>query len=61
MSDIYAICHHEDKKTMRAHQKSLFTMIYLLTINATSGPRLPLLIKAIGHKRLLGLLSFDHE
>ncbi len=59
MSDIYAICHHDDKKTMRAHQKSLFTMIYLLTINAPSGPRLPLLIKAIGRKRLLHLLEFE--
>lgn len=59
MGEIYAICHHPDKKTMRAHQKSLFTMIYLLTINATSGPRLPLLIKAIGRERLLHLLSFE--
>ncbi|QUI22952.1 lysine--tRNA ligase [Vallitalea pronyensis] len=59
MGDIYAICHDEDKKIMRTQQKRLFTMIYGLTINATSGPRLPLLMKAIGSKRLLYLLTFE--
>ncbi|WNS45390.1 lysine--tRNA ligase [Paenibacillus sp. MMS20-IR301] len=57
MTAVYAICHHEDKKTMRAQQKRLFTIIYQLVLNADEGPRLPMLIQAAGTEKMLLLLD----
>lgn len=57
MTAIYAICHHEDRKVMRAQQKRLFTIIYQLVLNADEGPRLPMLIQAAGTERMLNLLD----
>lgn len=59
MSRLYNICHHEDKKRMKASQRDLFKSIYYLVLNRSSGPRIPLLIAAIGKERLIDLLSFD--
>lgn len=58
MKKVYAICHNDDKKTMRANQKFLFTMVYKLMLNSPSGPRLPLLLKAVGIEETLSLLDF---
>jgi lysyl-tRNA synthetase class 1 len=57
MTAIYAICHHEDKKTMRARQKRLFSIIYQLVLHSDEGPRLPWLIQAAGTDRMLTLLE----
>ncbi|MEK4516275.1 lysine--tRNA ligase [Paenibacillus sp. FSL H8-0122] len=57
MTEIYAICHHEDKKTMRTQQKRLFTIIYQLVLGAEQGPRLPWLIQAAGTEQMLNLLD----
>ncbi|HDR8064186.1 lysine--tRNA ligase [Bacillus thuringiensis] len=59
MENLYAICHNEDKKIMRANQKLLFSMVYKLVLNSTNGPRLPILIKTIGSNKLLSLLDFN--
>ncbi|RAV20695.1 lysine--tRNA ligase [Paenibacillus contaminans] len=59
MEEIYAICQDEDKRIMRNNQKRLFTIIYKLTLNNNEGPRIPLLIQAIGANKLLHLLEFD--
>ncbi|WP_214721330.1 lysine--tRNA ligase [Exiguobacterium sp. s192] len=48
----------EKKETMRM-QKIRSTMLYELTIDSSFGPRIPLLVKAIGHERFCSLLSFD--
>ncbi|WP_020063353.1 lysine--tRNA ligase [Bacillus sp. 123MFChir2] len=58
MEKIYAICHDEDKKIMRANQKLLFNIVYKLVLNSSSGPRLPLLIQAVGIERMVSLLQF---
>ncbi|ENQ3080635.1 lysine--tRNA ligase [Bacillus cereus] len=58
MERIYAICHDEDKKIMRANQKLLFNMVYKLVLNSSAGPRLPLLIQAVGIERMVSLLDF---
>ncbi|MHA6532047.1 lysine--tRNA ligase [Paenibacillus sp. BAC0078] len=58
MTEIYAICHDEDKKTMKNNQKLLFTMIYRLVLNQETGPRIPVLIQAVGMDKLLDLLDF---
>ncbi|ENQ3106309.1 lysine--tRNA ligase [Bacillus cereus] len=58
MEKIYAICHDDDKKTMRANQKLLFNMIYKLVLNSSNGPRLPMLIQAVGVERMLALLDY---
>lgn len=57
MAEIYGICHHEDKKIMRNHQKRFFTILYQLVINREEGPRIPLLIQAVGIERMLYLLE----
>lgn len=57
MTGIYAICHHEDKKTMRTQQKRLFSIIYQLVLHSDEGPRLPWLIQAAGTERMLALLD----
>ncbi|MFD3445620.1 lysine--tRNA ligase [Microbacteriaceae bacterium 4G12] len=58
MEKIYAICHDDDKKIMRANQKLLFTMVYRLVLNSSSGPRLPILVEAVGGERMIALLDF---
>lgn len=58
MEKIYAICHDEDKKIMRANQKLLFNMVYKFVLNSSAGPRLPLLIQAVGIERMVSLLDF---
>lgn len=58
MSRVYAICHQEDKKRMRECQKDLFKNTYQLVLNENSGPRLPLLISAVGRDKMIQLLTF---
>ncbi|MBS4172685.1 lysine--tRNA ligase [Bacillus sp. FJAT-49736] len=58
MKEVYAICHTQDKKRMRECQKQLFKDIYQLVLNESSGPRIPLLISAVGKQKVIGLLSF---
>jgi lysyl-tRNA synthetase class 1 len=58
MSDIYAICRDEDKKTMRNNQKRLFRIVYRLVLSRDEGPRIPLLVLGVGPKKLQTLLDF---
>ncbi|WP_088040811.1 lysine--tRNA ligase [Bacillus sp. EAC] len=58
MKQIYAICHNDNKKLMKQNQKLLFTIVYTLVLNTTSGPPLPLLIKAIGLDKIISLIDF---
>lgn len=58
MSAAYAICRQEDKKRMRECQKDLFQNTYQLVLNENSGPRLPLLISAVGRDQMVKLLTF---
>lgn len=59
MKNIYAICHQDDKKRMREYQKDLFRNVYQLVMNENSGPRLPLLISAVGSEKIIELLTFS--
>ncbi len=38
MEQLYALCHHENKKIMKENQKQLFIIIYKLIMNQSSGP-----------------------
>ncbi|MFE0555921.1 lysine--tRNA ligase [Paenibacillus sp. NPDC058910] len=58
LEKIYAICHHDDSKTMRKNQKRLFGLIYQFVLHRHEGPRLPILIQVVGVHRLLALLDF---
>lgn len=58
MEQLYTICHHENKKIMKENQKQLFTIIYRLVMNQSSGPRIPLLIHVVGIRRFITLLDF---
>ncbi|PFJ80159.1 lysine--tRNA ligase, partial [Bacillus cereus] len=58
MEQLYTICHHENKKIMKENQKQLFTIIYRLVMNQSSGPRIPLLIHVVGTRRFITLLDF---
>ncbi|AIQ68873.1 lysine--tRNA ligase [Paenibacillus graminis] len=58
MTEIYAICYDEDKKRMKNNQKRLFTLIYQLVLGRETGPRIPVLIQAVGMEKLLALLDF---
>ncbi|MFX3673453.1 MAG: lysine--tRNA ligase [Paenisporosarcina sp.] len=59
MSEVYAICHQEDKKRMRECQKQLFQDTYQLVLKENSGPRLPLLLSAVGREKMIKLLTFN--
>lgn len=59
LNRIYALCHQENKKSMRECQKKLFEDVYQLLINEGNGPRLPLLFSAIGRKKVVELLTFS--
>lgn len=58
MEQLYTICHHENKKIMKENQKQLFTIIYRLIMNQSSGPRIPLLIHVVGVEKFASLLDF---
>ncbi|GAB6435600.1 hypothetical protein bcgnr5380_21380 [Bacillus cereus] len=58
MEQLYSICHHENKKIMKENQKQLFTIIYMLIINQSNGPRIPLLIHVVGIEKSIALLDF---
>ncbi|SCM87142.1 Uncharacterized protein BWAI21_02573 [Bacillus mycoides] len=58
MEQLYPICHHENKKTMKENQKQLFTIIYRLIMNQSGGPRIPLLIHVVGARKFITLLDF---
>ncbi|EHL73225.1 hypothetical protein HMPREF1014_02542 [Bacillus sp. 7_6_55CFAA_CT2] len=58
MEQLYAICHHENKKIMKENQKQLFTIIYKLIMNQSNGPRIPLLIHVVGIEKFITLLDF---
>lgn len=59
MNRIYAISEEDDKKRMRESQKDLFKNVYQLVIGQSSGPRLPLLISAVGREKMIKLLTFS--
>ncbi|MGV3464915.1 MAG: lysine--tRNA ligase [Heyndrickxia sp.] len=59
LNRIYALCHQENKKSMRDCQKKLFEDVYQLLINEDNGPRLPLLFSAIGREKVIELLTFS--
>lgn len=59
MKELYSICYHDDKKVMKANQKTFFTMIYQLVLNRTSGPPIPLLFQAVNKNQLINLLNFN--
>jgi lysyl-tRNA synthetase class 1 len=59
MSKVYGICHQDDKKRIRESQKDLFKNVYQLVSNEDSGPRLPLLISAVGREKMIELLTFS--
>jgi len=59
MSEVYAICHLEDKRRMRECQKQLFQDTYQLVLNENSGPRIPLLVSAVGGDKMIELLTFN--
>lgn len=58
MEQLYTICHHENKKIMKENQKQLFTIIYRLIMNQSSGPRIPLLIHVVAVEKFASLLDF---
>jgi lysyl-tRNA synthetase, class I len=58
MRKIYDICQSEELKMKRSNQKRLFSIIYKLVLNSSSGPRIPLLIHSIGREKLMALLEF---
>ncbi|ANX11430.1 lysine--tRNA ligase [Fictibacillus arsenicus] len=58
MRNVYDICHDDNPKVKRNNQKRLFQIIYQLILNNNSGPRIPLLVHAVGKERLLSLLDF---
>ena len=58
MLSVYEICRQEDKKKMKTEQKALFQSIYMLILGQKSGPKLPLLLSAVGKDRFLALLAF---
>ncbi|KML06765.1 lysine--tRNA ligase [Rossellomorea marisflavi] len=58
MNSVYEICRQEDKKKMKSEQKALFQSIYMLVLGKKSGPRLPLLLSAVGKDRFMALLAF---
>ncbi|MDP5275475.1 hypothetical protein Q5Y73_15305 [Chengkuizengella sp. 2205SS18-9] len=53
------ICRQSDKKKMLESQKDLFKNVYQLVMNDNSGPRLPLLIAAVGRESMIELLTFQ--
>ena len=57
MRRIYAICYDEDPKVKRSNQKRLFKHVYNLVLGQNNGPRIPLLIEAVGESKLLSLLN----
>ncbi|MEY8348128.1 lysine--tRNA ligase [Bacillus cereus] len=59
MEQVYAIWHHENKKTMKENQKILFSIIYSLVLNQRNGPPIPLLIDVIGVEKIVSLLDFN--
>lgn len=48
MRRVYDICYDEDAKIKRSNQKRLFKHIYNLVLGQNNGPRIPLLIEAVG-------------
>ncbi|WP_079516066.1 lysine--tRNA ligase [Rossellomorea marisflavi] len=58
MHSVYEICRQEDKKKMKSAQKTLFQSIYMLILRKKNGPRLPLLLSAVGKNRFMALLTF---
>ena len=59
MNKIYAICFDEDVKEKKRKQKELFKLVYTLLTDRQQGPRISLLVKAIGVKKTLELVMFD--
>ncbi|KZE68964.1 lysine--tRNA ligase [Fictibacillus phosphorivorans] len=57
MRRVYDICHVDDPKMKRNNQKRLFSIIYQLVLNSSSGPRIPLLVHSVGKERLIALLG----
>lgn len=57
MRRVYDICHVEDPKMKKNNQKRLFSILYQLVLNSSSGPRIPLLLHSVGKERLIALLG----
>lgn len=43
---------------MKENQKQLFTIIYMLIINQSNGPRIPLLIHVVGIEKKHRIIRF---
>ncbi len=56
MRRVYDICYDQDAKVKRSNQKRLFKHIYNLVLGQNNGPRIPLLIQAVGAKTCKSLL-----
>jgi lysyl-tRNA synthetase class 1 len=56
MRRVYDICYDEDAKIKRSNQKRLFKHIYNLVLGQNNGPRIPLLIEAVGAQRCRSLI-----
>ena len=57
LDKVYDICDDVDKKARVKNQNTLFNIVYKLVLNSDRGPRLPLLIKAVGVDTMLYLLD----
>ena len=57
MRRVYDICFDVDVKIKRSNQKRLFKHIYNLILGQDSGPRIPLLIEAVGIEKCKNLLN----
>ncbi len=61
MQNVYSICHDDEKSIKRNNQKLLFSIVYKLVLNSTSGPRLPVMIQALGVNGILNLIDFVND
>ncbi|WP_150273881.1 lysine--tRNA ligase [Paenibacillus tepidiphilus] len=57
MAAVYDICRVEDARVSKQNHKRFFSVIYQLVLGQTEGPRIPLLVQAVGAQRLLALLD----
>lgn len=61
MRQVYDICSSDDAKLRKASQKRLFKHVYNMVLGQDSGPRIPLLIEAVGVDRFLSLIEMGQS
>ncbi|WP_151734031.1 lysine--tRNA ligase [Paenibacillus tengchongensis] len=57
MAAVYDICRVADPKISKQNHKQFFSTLYQLVLGQPEGPRIPLLVQAVGTRRLLALLD----